>query len=96
VATDYRLDGRGSIPGTGARPGSYPMGTRGLFAQGTKLPGHKANHSPPISAEVKIGGSILHSPYVFMAWCNFAVYFYCKIYFLSLYELNPNKTHRYD
>jgi hypothetical protein len=61
------LDDRGSIPGrgcnffslrhrvqngSGSHPASYPMGTWGSFPGG-KVAGHKADHSPSPSAEVK-------------------------------------------
>jgi hypothetical protein len=39
--------------GSGAHPGSYPMGTGGSFPGGKARPGRDADHSPPSSAEVK-------------------------------------------
>jgi hypothetical protein len=62
----YGLDGRGSIPCRGhsvqTRPGShqasYPMVTVGSFPRG-KIAGAETNHSPPCSAKVKNGGSIM-------------------------------------
>jgi len=46
--------------GTGAHPASYPMGTRGSFA----------DHSPPSSAEVNNEWSCTStSQYASMAWC---------------------------
>jgi hypothetical protein len=67
VASDYRLDGRGSSPteaedfssnlcvqtGSGAHPASYTTGTGGSFPGGKVRPGRDADHSPPSSAEVK-------------------------------------------
>jgi hypothetical protein len=48
--------------GSGAHPVSYPMGTRGSFP-GVKRPGHKADHSPPSSADAKECVELyLHSP----------------------------------
>jgi hypothetical protein len=54
IATDYGLDDRGSIPGrdkilhivqtgSGARPASYPVGTRAL-SPGAKHQGREADH----------------------------------------------------
>jgi hypothetical protein len=37
------------------------MGTEGS-SLGVKRPGREADHSPPSSAEVKNGGTVLHSP----------------------------------
>jgi hypothetical protein len=37
---------------SGARPASYPIGTRGSFPGG-KTAGREADHSPPPSTEVK-------------------------------------------
>jgi hypothetical protein len=72
LRTDYRIDGRGSIPvrdkdfslfhcvGTGCRfhPASYSMGTEEFF-NGIKRPGSETEHSPPSRAVVKNGGAIL-------------------------------------
>jgi hypothetical protein len=42
----------------------------GAIAQGIKLPGREADHSPPFSAEVKNEWNYTSTPqYVFMAWC---------------------------
>jgi hypothetical protein len=38
--------------GSGAHPGSCPMGTGGPFPGGKARPGREADHSPPSSAEV--------------------------------------------
>jgi hypothetical protein len=76
LATGYRLDGRGSVPGrgtdfsilhsahtgSGSHPASYPMGTGALFL-GIKRPGTEADHSPPSSAEVKKAGAIPPLPH---------------------------------
>jgi hypothetical protein len=44
------------------------MGSGGSFL-GVKRPDHEADHSPPLSAEVKNAWSYISSPtYVFMAW----------------------------
>jgi hypothetical protein len=40
--------------GSGAHPGSYPMGGEGRFPWGIKRVGREADHSSPASAEVKI------------------------------------------
>jgi hypothetical protein len=64
TATDYGLDGAGSIPGnaalfsTSSRPvlGSKQRPIQG--AAGVKRPGREADHSPPSSAQVKNGGAI--------------------------------------
>jgi hypothetical protein len=78
IALGYGLDDRGSrvrFPaGTGnfslhyrvqngseAHPASYPMGTRGSFP-GVKRPGREADHSPPISAEIKNAWSYTSTP----------------------------------
>jgi hypothetical protein len=51
--------------GSGARPASYPMRTRG------SLPGGKADLSPRSSAEVKVRGAVpTLSQYAFMVWCS--------------------------
>jgi hypothetical protein len=42
--------------GSGARPPSYPMGTRGFFPA-TKRLGHEVNHSPLSIAEANNGGA---------------------------------------
>jgi hypothetical protein len=58
IATGYGLDGRDSIPsrvikiGSWAHLVSYPMFTAGF------IPGVKADHTPPSSAEVKNAGAI--------------------------------------
>jgi hypothetical protein len=59
IATDYRMDGRGSIPdrgnshfvqtGSGARPASYP----GVLPLGAKRQRSDFDHSPPSSVEIK-------------------------------------------
>jgi hypothetical protein len=46
---------------SGARPTSYPMGTRGSFP-GVKRSGREADHSPPSSAEVKNAWSYTSAP----------------------------------
>jgi hypothetical protein len=65
IATDYRLDSRGSIPGRDknfsllhsvqtafeALPASYPMGTAGFFfCPGAKRQERETDHSAPSSA----------------------------------------------
>jgi hypothetical protein len=67
IATDYGLDGRGSIRGrdksffilhnvqTGS--GTYPVDT-GDSSSGVKQPRREADNSPPSSAEVKNGGPV--------------------------------------
>jgi hypothetical protein len=82
IATSYELDDRGvevrvpvasrnfSFPSRPDRlwgpPTSYPMGTGSLFP-GVKRQGREADHSPPISAEVKkIWIYISTPPYTFM------------------------------
>jgi hypothetical protein len=81
IATGYWLDDTGfdsrqkedfsllhsAQAGSGAYPTSYPMGTRSFFPEGKAGGRREADHSPPASAEVKNGGPIPHSPYVFMA-----------------------------
>jgi hypothetical protein len=68
MATGYGLDDRGSEfesrleqefsllrvvqTGSGAHPASYPMGTGPCFSGG-KAAGNEADHSPPVSNEVK-------------------------------------------
>jgi len=55
--------------GSGAHTTSYAMGTRGFFPW-VKLPGRKADHSPPYSAEDKNAWTHISTPlYAFMAWC---------------------------
>jgi hypothetical protein len=58
-----------SRPVLGLHPASYPMGTnRGLFPQGGNRSGRKADHSPPLSAEVtKTRIYTSTPPYAFMA-----------------------------
>jgi hypothetical protein len=52
-----------------AQPASYPRGTVGSFTGG-KVPGLKADHSPPSNAEVKNAWSYSSTTtYTFMAWC---------------------------
>jgi hypothetical protein len=67
IATDYGLDGQGSVPdrdkrfsvihsiqtGSGVHPASYTMGTGGSFLDGKE--GHEADHPPLSSAKVKNG-----------------------------------------
>jgi hypothetical protein len=67
IVSEYRLDGRGSIPAevddfssslciqisSGAHPASYTMDTGGSFPGSKERPGCDADHSPPSSAEVK-------------------------------------------
>jgi hypothetical protein len=76
---DYLLDDRGSrvrfLAGVGNfslhyrvqnGSGAYPVGTLRV-----KRPGREADHSPPISAEVKECVELyLHSQYAVMAWCS--------------------------
>jgi hypothetical protein len=55
--------------GSGVHPTSYKMGTGGSFL-GVKRQGREADHSPPISAEVKkMRISIFPPPYT-SSWCN--------------------------
>jgi hypothetical protein len=55
--------------GSGAHPGSYPMGTRGSFPGG-KAAGAWSWPLTPSSAEVKNAWSYTSTPqYVSMAWC---------------------------
>jgi hypothetical protein len=52
--------------GFGKHP-AYPMGT-GALSQGVKRPGREADHSPPISAEVKETWVYTYTPpYIFKA-----------------------------
>jgi hypothetical protein len=80
IATDYKLDGRVSIPGSVKRFLSVPHHPHRLWGRpsllsnwyrdlsGDKAAGHEASYSPPFSAEVKNGGAIpLLSPHLFMA-----------------------------
>jgi hypothetical protein len=67
----WRAEERGSIPGrgkhfsfmhniqigSGAQPGSYKNGYQGVFPQG-----HEADHSLPLTAEVKNGGRYIPTP----------------------------------
>jgi hypothetical protein len=48
--------------GSGAHPGSYPMGTGSLFP-GVKRLKRETHHLPPSSAEVKNGGAITTLPH---------------------------------
>jgi hypothetical protein len=61
--------------GSGVRPASYPMGTRG------SLPGGEADHSPPSGAKVKNTWSYTSTPqYAFVAWFSYkstGVTFFC-------------------
>jgi hypothetical protein len=41
----------------------------GANSPGVKLPGRKADHSPPSSADVENGGVVSNCKYVFIAWC---------------------------
>jgi hypothetical protein len=81
----YGLDNWGSIPGrdrcfshlhlvqtgSGAHPGSYPMGTGGNSPR-VKMLGREADHSPLSSAEFKNAWSCTSTPpYIFMAWYLF-------------------------
>jgi hypothetical protein len=54
--------------GSGNRPASYPMGTRGSYA-GIKWPGREADHSSPSSAEVKNAWSYTSTPHT-SSWCG--------------------------
>jgi hypothetical protein len=66
VATDYGLDGRGSIPDRGKRFVCAPQSPDRLWGppnlssgyRGVKLLGREADYSLPSSAEVKNGGAI--------------------------------------
>jgi hypothetical protein len=49
--------------GSGAYPGSYPMGTEGSLPR-VKRPGREADHSLPSSAEVKNGGATPPLPHM--------------------------------
>jgi hypothetical protein len=63
IASDYGLDDRDSIPGSGKElffnlrveipPTFYPVGKGVPFAGGKLLPGRDADHSPPSTAAVK-------------------------------------------
>jgi hypothetical protein len=78
IATGYRLDSRGSIPGrnknfllfTSSRPALGPTQPPIQWAPedlspGVKRPGCKFDHSPPSSAEVSNGGAIPPVPLMF-------------------------------
>jgi hypothetical protein len=81
IVMHYRLDGQDLIPGKGkiclfstairplleAHPASYPV-SNGEISLEVKWPGHKADHSPPSSAEVKNGGAI--PPHPHMSLCH--------------------------
>jgi hypothetical protein len=55
--------GKGYFSFTGSR--AHPVGNRGLFSQGLKHPGRKADHSPTCSAEFKNAWNYKStSPYV--------------------------------
>jgi hypothetical protein len=70
IASDYGLDGRGSIPteaedfssslcvqtGSGAHPASCTMGAGGSFPGGKARPGRDADNSPPSRAKGKKTG----------------------------------------
>jgi hypothetical protein len=72
IATDYGLDGRGSIPSrdkgiffyyTASKQALGPTQTpiqwiRETITPGIKQPGREADQSPPSSAQVKNGGAI--------------------------------------
>jgi hypothetical protein len=74
---NYRVDGRGSIPGGNkiafsppehphqlwVQPASYPMCT-GKFSTGVKQHNGEANHSPPFIAEVKNAEAITLLPHM--------------------------------
>jgi hypothetical protein len=77
IATDYRLDGLGSIPGKGKKlfcttqaphrlwgpPSVLFSGFRGAVSLRVTQQGREIDHSPQSSAEVKNGGVIyVHSP----------------------------------
>jgi hypothetical protein len=77
----YRLEGGGSIPGTGKRflhsvhtvsgvhPATSPTGTGAIYIW-VKRPDRDADHSPSSSAAVKSGVELYHHcPYVFLEWC---------------------------
>jgi hypothetical protein len=83
IVRGYGLGGRSSIPGRAktflfsahSRPAMRPTQTpiqwaRGDLSPEVKRPGHKADHSPPSSVEVKNGGDIppLRHTSVFMEW----------------------------
>jgi hypothetical protein len=80
VQPDTRKYKRGSISGRGKRsllqsiktgsgthPASHQMGTGGSF-HGGKVAGRESDHTTPSSVDVKNGGAMLHSPYVFLTW----------------------------
>jgi hypothetical protein len=73
IATGYRLDCLGSIPGRGKRFFSSPRCPDQLWGPpsllfsgylGVKWWGHEADHSPPSSARVKKGGAIPPLPHL--------------------------------
>jgi hypothetical protein len=71
--------------GSGARPTSYTMGTRGL-SLGVKRAGREADHSHPCSAEVKNACSCTSTlQYAFMVWCSVKaqgqLYLYLTVFF---------------
>jgi hypothetical protein len=84
IATGYRLDDGSEFESRqgqefsllqvvqtspGAHPASYPM-IPGALSPGVERPGHKADHSPPASAEVKKMWLYTSTPpYAFMVWC---------------------------
>jgi hypothetical protein len=47
--------------GSGAHPASYPMGTRGSFAEVKQLE-HEADHTSPASADIKIAWGYTSTP----------------------------------
>jgi hypothetical protein len=79
--------------GSGAHPGSYPLGTGDSFP-GVKWPGREAHHSPPSSAEVKNVWSYTFTPqYVFIAWCLVKYRNYFTLPYLILpYKRKLKKT----
>jgi hypothetical protein len=70
IATGYRLDCPGSIPGSGKvflfstpfRPALGPTQPPIQWVPGIKLKGREADHSPSSRAEVKKGGAIPPPP----------------------------------
>jgi hypothetical protein len=76
IATGYRLNGRGSVPGrtkdvsllhsvqtrSGAHQASYPVST-GALSPEEERPGREVDHSPPSSVEIKNDGAIPPLPH---------------------------------